>query len=156
MTWLSSECRGAMHNFLNASDNVLSYRYFSKLQMRRCCLGANPIVDAATSACDFDVRDVRKKKMSIYIGITPINLGDAKLIINLLFSQLVNLNTKELPQKNPSVLKYQCLLFMNEFTSIRRGDTLSQNQLSHIAGYNLRLLPIIQSTAQLESREQLW
>ena len=56
--------------------------------------------------------------MSIYIGITPNKLGDAKLIINLLFSQLVNLNTKELPQKNPTVLKYQCLLLMDEFTSI--------------------------------------
>ena len=87
--WLSNECRGALTTFLNASDNVLSdilSTFNAPLLPWR-----NPIVDAATSACDFDVRDVRRKKMSIYIGITPNKLDDAKLIINLLFSQLVNL-----------------------------------------------------------------
>ena len=146
--WLSSECRSAMRNFLSSSDDVLS----SILSTFNAPLlpWRNPIVDAATSACDFDVRDVRKKKMSIYIGITPNKLGDAKLIINLLFSQLVNLNTKELPQKNPTVLKHQCLLLMDEFTSIGVVNIIA-TAVSYIAGYNLRLLPIIQSTAQLES-----
>ncbi|MDO9204381.1 type IV secretory system conjugative DNA transfer family protein [Methylotenera sp.] len=146
--WLSSECRGAFTTFLNASDNVLSdilSTFNAPLLPWR-----NPIVDAATSACDFDVRDVRRKKMSIYIGITPNKLDDAKLIINLLFSQLVNLNTKELPQKNPAVLKYQCLLLMDEFTSMGVINVIAKS-VGHIAGYNLRLLPIIQSTAQLES-----
>jgi len=146
--WLSSECRGAFTTFLNASDNVLSdilSTFNAPLLPWR-----NPIVDAATSACDFDVRDVRKQKMSIYIGITPNKLDDAKLIINLLFSQLVNINTKELPQKNPTVLKYQCLLLMDEFTSMGVINVIAKS-VGHIAGYNLRLLPIIQSTAQLES-----
>jgi len=146
--WLSSECRGAFSNFLSSSDDVLS----SILSTFNAPLlpWRNPIVDAATSECDFDVRDVRKKKMSIYIGITPNKLDDAKLIINLLFSQLINLNTKELPQKNPDVLKYQCLLLMDEFTSIGVVNIIAK-AVSYIAGYNLRLMPIIQSTAQLES-----
>ena len=146
--WMSVECRGAFTTFLNASDNVLSdilSTFNAPLLPWR-----NPIVDAATSTCDFDVRDVRKQKMSIYIGITPNKLDDAKLIVNLLFSQLVNLNTKELPQKNPAVLKYQCLLLMDEFTSIGVVNIIAKS-VGHIAGYNLRLLPIIQSTAQLES-----
>ncbi|HPH05817.1 MAG TPA: type IV secretory system conjugative DNA transfer family protein [Methylotenera sp.] len=146
--WLSSECRGAFTTFLNASDNVLSdilSTFNAPLLPWR-----NPIVDAATSACDFDVRDVRKQKMSIYIGITPNKLDDAKLIVNLLFSQLVNLNTKELPQKNPALLKYQCLLLMDEFTSMGVINVIAKS-VGHIAGYNLRLLPIIQSVAQLES-----
>ncbi len=146
--WLSGECRGAFTTFLNASDNVLSdilSTFNAPLLPWR-----NPIVDAATSACDFDLREVRKQKMSIYIGITPNKLDDAKLIVNLLFSQLINLNTKELPQKNPSVLKYQCLLLMDEFTSIGVVSIIAKS-VGHIAGYNLRLLPIIQSTAQLES-----
>ena len=146
--WMSVECRGAFTTFLNASDNVLSdilSTFNAPLLPWR-----NPIVDAATSTCDFDVRDVRKQRMSIYIGITPNKLDDAKLIVNLLFSQLVNLNTKELPQKNPAVLKYQCLLLMDEFTSIGVVNIIAKS-VGHIAGYNLRLLPIIQSTAQLES-----
>lgn len=109
----------------------------------------NPVVDAATSANDFDLRDVRKKKMSIYVAIQPNKLAESRLILNLFFSQLINQNTRELPQSNPE-LKHQCLLLLDEFTSIGRVDIIA-SAVSFMAGYNLRLLPIIQSMAQLES-----
>ena len=109
----------------------------------------NPVVDAATSGNDFDLRDVRKKKMSIYVAIQPNKLAESRLILNLFFSQLINQNTRELPQANPE-LKHQCLLLMDEFTSIGRVDIIA-SAVSFMAGYNLRLMPIIQSMAQLES-----
>jgi type IV secretion system protein VirD4 len=109
----------------------------------------NPVVDAATSANDFLLTDVRRKKMSIYIGILPNKIADAKLIVNLFFSQLINENTKQLPQENPE-LKYQCVLLLDEFTSLGRVDIIAK-ALSYIAGYNLRLFPIIQSIAQLDA-----
>ena len=88
--------------------------------------------------------------MSVYIGITPDHLEDAKLLVNLVFSQLVNLNTKQLPQDNPTRFRYSCLLLMDEFTAIGKVNILAK-AVSYIAGYNLRLLPIIQSLSQLES-----
>ena len=109
----------------------------------------NPVVDAATSANDFDLRDVRRRKMSIYVAIQPNKLAESRLILNLFFSQLINLNTRELPQANPA-LKHQCLLLMDEFTSIGRVDIIAQ-AVGFLAGYNLRLLPVIQSLSQLES-----
>ncbi|MFV0679077.1 type IV secretory system conjugative DNA transfer family protein [Ottowia sp.] len=109
----------------------------------------NPVVDAATSGNDFDLRDVRRKKMSIYVAIQPNKLAESRLILNLFFSQLINQNTRELPQANPE-LKHQCLLLMDEFTSIGRVDIIA-NAVSFMAGYNLRLLPIIQSLSQLEA-----
>lgn len=109
----------------------------------------NPVVDAATSGNDFDLRDVRKKKMSIYVAVQPNKLAEARLIINLFFSQLINENTRELPQANPA-LKHQCLLLMDEFTSIGRLDIIAR-AVSFMAGYNLRLMPIIQSLSQLEA-----
>jgi type IV secretion system protein VirD4 len=109
----------------------------------------NPVVDAATSADDFLLTDVRKKKMSIYIGILPNKIADAKLIVNLFFSQLINENTRQLPSENPE-LKHQCVLLLDEFTSLGRVDIIAK-ALSYIAGYNLRLFPIIQSIAQLDS-----
>jgi type IV secretion system protein VirD4 len=109
----------------------------------------NPVVDAATSANDFDLRDVRRKKMSIYVAIQPNKLAESRLILNLFFSQLINQNTRELPQANPE-LKHQCLLLMDEFTSIGRVDIIA-SAVSFMAGYNLRLMPIIQSMSQLES-----
>ena len=110
---------------------------------------ANPIVDKATSGDDFLLTDVRKKKMTIYIGILPNKLAESRIIINLFFSQLINQNTKELPQDNED-LKYQCLLLMDEFTSIGRVDIIAHS-VSYMAGYNIRLFPIIQSVAQLDA-----
>lgn len=109
----------------------------------------NPVLDAATSEDDFLLTDVRRKKMTIYIGIQPNKLAEARLIVNLFFSQLINQNTRELPTANPA-LKYQCLLLMDEFTSIGRVDIIA-SAVSYMAGYNLRLLPIIQSMAQLDA-----
>ncbi len=109
----------------------------------------NPVVDAATSGNDFDLRDVRKRKMSIYVAIQPNKLAESRLILNLFFSQLINQNTRELPQANPE-LKHQCLLLLDEFTSIGRVDIIA-SAVSFMAGYNLRLMPIIQSMSQLES-----
>lgn len=143
---LSGECVDALNRFTSTSDNTLS----SILASFNAPLGIwmNPIVDAATSANDFDLREVRKKRMSIYIGITPDHLAEAGRLVNLLFSQLINLNTKEQPQDNPT-LKYQCLLLMDEFTAIGRVGIIGK-AVSYMAGYNLRLLTIIQSPAQVE------
>lgn len=146
--WLSSECLDAMGNFLSASDDVLASilsTFNAPLTIWR-----NPVVDSATSQNDFDLADVRSRRMSVYIGITPDHLEDAKLLVNLVFSQLVNLNTKQLPQDNPQRYRYSCLLLMDEFTAIGKVNILAK-AVSYIAGYNLRLLPIIQSLSQLES-----
>src|SRR5690606_11347578 len=68
---------------------------------------------------------------------------------NLFFSQLINVNTRELPQNNPE-LKHQCLLLMDEFTSLGRVEIIAK-AVAYMAGYNLRLLPIIQSMAQQDA-----
>jgi len=109
----------------------------------------NPVLDAATSDDDFLLTDVRRKKMTIYIGIQPNKLAESRLIVNLFFSQLINVNTKVLPQNDPS-LKHQCLLLMDEFTSIGKVEIIA-SAVAYMAGYNIRLLPIIQSMAQLDA-----
>jgi type IV secretion system protein VirD4 len=110
-------------------------------------LWQNPTVAAATSTNDFDLRDVRKKKMSIYVGVTPDDLERMQPILNLFFQQLIDLNTYELPAQNKD-LKYTCLLMMDEFTAMGEIKILSKG-LGYIAGYGLRMMPIIQSEAQI-------
>ena len=110
-------------------------------------LWINPLVDAATSANDFDLRDIRKKRLSIYLGVTPDNLERLAPLMNLLFQQLIDVNTRELPNQN-AALKYPCLLLMDEFTAIGKIGILSKG-ISYIAGYGLRMMPIIQSPSQL-------
>ncbi|WP_042264286.1 type IV secretory system conjugative DNA transfer family protein [Paraburkholderia heleia] len=144
---ISGTCVDALNRFLANDDKVLA----SILATFNAPLTiwANPIVDAATSANDFDLRDVRRRRMSVYVGITPDHLTEAALLVNLVFSQLVNLNTRQLPQDNPE-LKVQCLLLMDEFTSVGKIHIIAR-AVAYMAGYNLRLLSIMQSVSQLES-----
>jgi type IV secretion system protein VirD4 len=144
---LSGPCVDALNRFLSNDDKVLASilaTFHAPLT-----IWANPIVDAATSANDFDLRDVRRRRMSIYIGITPDHLSEAALVVNLLFSQLVNLNTKQLPEADPA-LRFQCLLLLDEMTAIGKIQIIAR-AVAYMAGYNLRLLSIVQSIAQLES-----
>lgn len=143
---LSGACVRALKSYISiASDNtragvMTSFR--SRLE-----LWMNPLVDAATSSNSFDLRDVRKDRMTIYLGVTPDNLDRMAPLLNLFFQQLIDLNTRELPERNPA-LKVQCLLLPDEFTAMGKIACLSKG-ISYIAGYGLRMLPIIQSPAQL-------
>lgn len=145
--FLSGNARSAFANLLSQAAETFA----SILGTFKEPLNAwiNPVLDAATSDNDFLLTDVRKKRMTIYIGIQPNKLAESRLIVNLFFSQLINLNTKELPQNNPE-LKHQCLLLMDEFTSIGKVEIIA-SAVSYMAGYNIRLLPIIQSMAQLDA-----
>jgi type IV secretion system protein VirD4 len=145
--YLSGNARSAFANLLSQANETFA----SILGTFKEPLNAwiNPVLDAATSDDDFLLTDVRKKRMTIYIGIQPNKLAEARLIVNLFFSQLINQNTKELPQNNKD-LKYQCLLLMDEFTSIGKVEIIA-SAVSYMAGYNIRLLPIIQSMAQLDA-----
>ncbi|TDV38017.1 type IV secretion system protein VirD4 [Paraburkholderia caballeronis] len=146
-TLLTGACVDALSRFLSNDDKVLASilaTFHAPLT-----IWANPIVDAATSANDFDLRDVRRRPMSVYIGITPDHLSEAALLVNLVFSQLVNLNTKQLPEADPT-LRFQCLLLLDEMTAIGKIHIIAR-AVAYMAGYNLRLLSVVQSIAQLES-----
>ncbi|RMH87553.1 type IV secretory system conjugative DNA transfer family protein [Lysobacter pythonis] len=145
--YLSGEARTAFANLLSQADETFASIMGAFKEPLNAFI--NPILDAATSANDFLLTKVRKKKMTLYIGIQPNKLAESRLILNLLFSQLINLNTRELPQDNPE-LKHQCLLLMDEFTAIGKIDIIA-SAASYMAGYNLRLLPIIQSMSQLDA-----
>ncbi|MCC7634838.1 type IV secretory system conjugative DNA transfer family protein [Stenotrophomonas rhizophila] len=146
-TYLSGNAKSAFANMLSQADETFASIMGTFKEPLNAWI--NPVLDKATSANDFLLTDLRKKKMTIYIGIQPNKLAESRLIINLFFSQIINLNTKELPKSNPD-LKYQCLLLMDEFTAIGKVDIIA-SAVSYMAGYNVRLLPIIQSMAQLDA-----
>lgn len=143
---LSGACARALNSYISISSENTRAGVMTSFRSR-LELWMNPLVDAATSANDFDLRDVRKKRMSIYLGVTPDNLERMAPLLNLFFQQLIDLNTRELPNQNKA-LKYSCMLLMDEFTAIGKIGILSRG-ISYIAGYNLRMMPIIQSPAQL-------
>ncbi|WP_242538856.1 type IV secretory system conjugative DNA transfer family protein [Trinickia acidisoli] len=142
---LSSSCVDALYRVLDNAE--ITFASIVSTFNTALTNWANPIFDAATSESDFLLTDVRRRRMSIYLGITPDHLPDSAALINVFFSQLVNLNLRELPQANPE-LRYQCLLMMDEFTSMGKVNIIAK-AIGFMAGYNMRLMPIIQSVSQL-------
>jgi type IV secretion system protein VirD4 len=110
----------------------------------------DPMVAKATSGNDFDLLKLRQEKMSIYIKLVPDNISKFSLLINLFFNQIISVNIGQgLPESNPK-LKYQCLLLMDEFTSLGYMP-LIENAIAYIAGYNLRLCLILQDRSQIKA-----
>jgi type IV secretion system protein VirD4 len=144
---LSMECVDAINRFTATSDNTLSSIMASF--NTPLTIWASPIMDAATSANDFDLRDVRKMRMSIYLGIPANKLAESRLLLNLFYTQLINLNTNQLLHSTPK-LKYVCLLLNDEATAPGRIGIIDKAN-AYLAGYGFRLLTIIQSPGQLEA-----
>ena len=114
----------------------------------------DPLFEMATSTNDFDFRDLRKEKMTVYIGITPENISTARPIVNLLFTQLIYENIRQgLPDTNPN-LKHSVLMLMDEFTSIGYMEQY-QVAIAYMAGYNIRSLIIYQNQTQLAENPPL-
>ncbi|MCP5284003.1 MAG: type IV secretory system conjugative DNA transfer family protein [Burkholderiaceae bacterium] len=144
---LSDECTDAVQRLLSNSENTLS----SVVATFNAPLTifADAVVDAATSADDFRLEDVRRRRMSVYVRIPPNRLANARPLLNLFFSQLVSLNTQALPEQDPT-LKVQCLLVNDEFTAMGRVGVIT-SAAAFLAGYNLRLLTVVQAMSQLDA-----
>lgn len=144
---LSDECADALQRLLSNSDNTLSS--IVATFNAPLTIFADAVVDAATSGDDFRLEDLRRRRLSIYVRIPPNRLASARPLLNLFFSQLVSLNTERLPQQDPS-LKLQCLLVNDEFTAMGRVGVIT-NAAAFLAGYNLRLLTVVQAMSQLDA-----
>jgi type IV secretion system protein VirD4 len=144
---LSPEAIDALQRLLANSENTLSS--IVATFNAPLTIFADPIVDAATSTDDFQLKDLRRHRMSVYVCIPPHRLASARPLLNLMFSQLVSLNTQVMPEQDPS-LRLQCLLVNDEFTSMGRVGIIT-SAAAFLAGYNLRLLTVVQAMSQLDT-----
>ena len=143
---LSYGCVNALSDFCSASDNT--FASIKQTITSRMNLWINPRVCAATNASDFDLRDLRSRRMSLYLGVSPDNLARVAPLYNLLLQQLVDMNTRE--RVNKSTHPLQVLVVLDEFARLGHAAVIAHG-FSYVAGYGLRLLPVIQSPAQLRA-----
>ena len=136
----------AVMDFAKSAENTFQ----SVRQTITASLGLwlNPRVDKATETSDFDLRDIRRTRMSIYLGAPPSEMIVLRPLYNLFFQQLIDLNTRVLPENDPEA-KYQVLVLLDEFKRIGRATVLAE-AFSYVRGYGIRLMPVIQTPAQLE------
>jgi type IV secretion system protein VirD4 len=109
-------------------------------------LWVNPHVDAATSESDFELSTFRDVPTTLYLGVTVGNAKRLGILFGLIFEQLIDLNTEELPtlvSRNVPVL-----LVLDEFARIGRMESLAAAS-SYISGYGMQMLVVVQSRSQL-------
>lgn len=144
---LSFGCTSALSDFCSASENT--FASIKQTITSRMNLWLNPRIRAATEVSDFDLRDLRSKRMSLYLGVSPDNLARVAPLYNLLLQQLIDLNTRELPSGDRHPL--QVLVLLDEFARLGHAGVIAHG-FSYVAGYGLRLLPVLQSPAQLRAQ----
>lgn len=110
-------------------------------------LFALPVVKNATDSNNFNFKDLRRKKMSIYLSVEPKDIKIASLIINLFFNCAIKINLSENPDFNPD-LRHNLLLILDEFPAIGKIPYVKESS-GYIAGYKLQLLTIYQNVSQL-------
>ena len=142
---LSSQCVRALYDVIDLAPVTASS--IRKTFTSRLDLWLNPILDAATSGNDFDLRELRAKPLSIYVGVNPDDLHRLRPVLNLFFQQAIGLQTRELPERNPA-LKCQVMMLLDEFTALGRIPIIAE-AISYLPGYNVRVVLVIQTPAQL-------
>ena len=142
---LSPSCVTALKDFISVGGNTLtSIRKSATAPLE---LFANPVVDAMTSESDFDLRDLRKRKMTIYIGVSPDNLERARPLLSLFVQQALDLNMQEMPEENP-LIKHPVFFLLDEVTALGRIPAFVTTA-GYVNGYWIGFGYIIQGLSQL-------
>lgn len=105
----------------------------------------DPFIDAATSHSDFSFADLRRKKMTIYMGFSDDEMKRLAPLLTLMWQQLISCMLKELPDliKEP----YPVLCLIDEFSSLGRIEQL-RSSLKLLREYRVRCILMIQYIAQ--------
>lgn len=142
---LSGPCVRALSDVIDLAPVTASS--IRKTFTSRLDLLANPLLDRATSRNDFDLRELRRRPMSIYIGIRPADLHRLKPLLNLFIEQAIGLQTKTLPEHDPS-LQHQVAMILDEAPAIGRIPILAES-IAYLPGFNVRILLVVQALSQL-------
>lgn len=135
----------SLEDYLRGSADTVSG--IRKTVTAKLSLWHNPRVDAATSANDFDLRELRRSLHAIYVGVTPDNIQRLRPLLALFFQQLVDLTVRTLPQFDPKA-KHQVLVMLDEFPLLGPMPVLA-DAFAFVAGYGMRLVLVMQSKAQI-------
>ena len=142
---LSEQCVRALYDVIDLAPVTASS--IRKTFTSRLDLWLNPMLDAATSASDFDLRDLRRRPTSIYVAVNPDDLHRLRPVLSLFFEQAIGLQTRVLPEHDPT-LKYPVMMLLDEVAALGRIPILSES-IAYVPGYNVRVVMVFQTPSQL-------
>ena len=109
-------------------------------------LWANPLIDTATASSDFNVQEFKKKRITVYVGVTPDNLTRLRPLMQVFYQQATEFLCRALPSDDEP---YGVLFMMDEFPTLGKMEQF-QTGIAYFRGYRVRLFLIIQDTEQLK------
>lgn len=142
---LDSACRHAFNGFLQKAPKEQS----GVLSTLKAALSpwSNPLIDAATACSDFDPRALRRRPMTIYLGVAPADLARLAPLLNIFLQQTFDALLRHLPGPDEPV---PVLALLDEFAALGRLETVERG-VGYFAGYQISAVPILQDLAQLSA-----
>lgn len=138
----------ALSDYLAGSENLVNS--VRRSVTARLEIWNNPLIDRATAASDFDLRDLRKRLMAIYVGVSPDNVERLRPLLTLFFQQLLDITAQQgEPRFNP-LLRRRLLILLDEFPILGRMEKIAE-AFAWVRSYGVRFLMVIQSKAQLRA-----
>jgi type IV secretion system protein VirD4 len=128
-----------------SNDTKILTSYTSILGDSGLNLWADPLVKAATTTSDFSVHDLRRKRSTIYLCVSPNDLEVIAPLIRLFFQQVVSVMQRSMPARDE---RHEVLFLMDEFKHLGRLEAI-ETAITTIAGYKGRFMFIIQSLSAL-------
>jgi type IV secretion system protein VirD4 len=110
-------------------------------------LWANPLIDTATASSDFNVMNFKKKKTTIYVGLTPDNLSRLQKLMRVFYQQATDFLSAKMP--NVKEEPYGVMFLMDEFPTLGKMEQFKTG-IAYFRGYRVRLFLIVQDTQQLK------
>ena len=107
---------------------------------------SSELIAEATSGSDFDIRELRRSRMTIFIGTPLADLESYRPLIRILFQQIHDVLMRNLPGKDEP---HQVLLMLDEFFALGRMTSLA-SKIAVSAGYGFRMAIILQNLSQLD------
>ena len=141
----SQTCVDLISDYLTGTEEVV--KGVRKHVTATMGLWFNPKIAAATSRSDFDLKQLRRRRMSVYVAVMPADLGQLGVLLRLFFTQLFEANTDVLPEQD-NTIRHKCHVLLDEFTSIPAMRPLAK-AAGFAAGFGLRFSFVVQSKNQV-------
>jgi type IV secretion system protein VirD4 len=107
----------------------------------------NPKLVAATDHSDFDLHDLRRRRMTVYISVMPSDIARLSVLLRLFFLQLFEANMTGMPGVDPDI-QNQCHVMLDEFTTIGAMPPIAKSA-GFARGFGLHFSFIVQSKSQI-------
>jgi len=110
-------------------------------------LWANPLIDAATASSDFNIMEFKKKKTTVYVGLTPDNIQRLQKLMQVFYQQASEFLSRKMPDEKTE--PYGVMFLLDEFPTLGKMEAFKAG-IAYFRGYRVRLFLIIQDTQQLK------